>query len=202
MRNTIRIVIVDDHKMFLEGMRSVLNDQDGIEVIAAYNNAKSALSFLHTNQLDLLITDISMPEINGLEFVKRVKEVYPKLKILVVSMFDQMHNLKNIDGYILKESGYNVLSDAVRTIVLEDQPYFQKGLKKGSPSLEFNKNILSKREREIVILIAEELTTEAIADKLFLSKHTVETHKKNIFLKLDVHTAAGLIQKAMYLGYI
>ena len=198
----IRIVIVDDHEMFLQGISATLSKQENIEIIGIFNNALKALSALKKDIPDLLITDISMPNINGLEFIKKVNEQHRNLKILVVSMFKQIQSFDGIQGYLLKETSCQELIDAINRIVLYDEKYFYKDYKKENNPLEFNKSILSKREKEIVKCIAKELTTDEIAEKLFLSKHTVITHKKNIYLKLQVNNAAGLINKAVYLGYI
>lgn len=198
----INVIIVDDHNMFLEGMHASLSKQDNINVLGIYNNAKAALKVLTKELPDLLITDISMPEINGLEFIKMVNEKFPDLKILVMSMFKQIQSFDGINGYLLKETNFDELLQAIDCIVIHNKDYFYKdGIDKKN-SLDFNKKILTKREKDIVSLIAKELTTSEIAETLFLSKYTVETHKKNIFLKLQVNNAAGLIKKAVYLGYI
>jgi len=198
----ITLVLVDDHHMFLDGMSAVLAERNDMKVLCSVGSAKEALEYLSVNLPDLLITDISMPEMNGLEFIKTVKKRYPALKILVVSMFQQIQSLKGIEGYLLKETGYGELIKAIRNIVLDDQVYFSMNTELVGNELEFKNSILTTREKEIVALIANELTTVDIANKLFISKNTVETHKKNIFLKLQVNSAAGLIKKAIYLGYI
>lgn len=198
----VNLIIVDDHSMFLEGMSAALSNQEHINVMGVFNSAKDALKVLDANVPDLLITDISMPEINGLEFVKMVNKKFPDLKILVMSMFRQIQSLEGIQGYLLKETNFDELLCAIDSIVIRNENYFYKGYQKKKDVLDFNKNILSNREKDIVSLIAKELTTDDIAKTLFLSRHTVETHKKNIFLKLQVNNAAGLIRKAVYLGYI
>lgn len=199
----IRIVVVDDHALFLDGIKQVLSKEEGFEVLDTFNNAKDAILFIKNNDIDLLITDISMPEINGLEFVKIVNREFPKLKILAISMFKQIQYFKGVDGYILKESSYNELVKAIKTIVIDNKSYFYDDYESVSQtSLDFKKVILTKREKEIVALIAKQYSVEMIAEKLFLSRHTVESHKKNIFLKLQVNNAAGLIKKSMYLGYL
>ena len=101
---TIRLALVDDHKLFLEGMVAVLSKEIDIEVVDFFNSAKEALSKLDFEDIDLLITDISMPEMNGLEFVNQVNKKNPNLKILVISMFQQIEPFKGIDGYLLKET--------------------------------------------------------------------------------------------------
>ncbi|GAA3639538.1 response regulator transcription factor [Flavivirga jejuensis] len=198
----INLIIVDDHCMFLEGMSAALSKQENLNVWGVFDSAKEALKVLDNNVPDLLITDISMPEINGLEFVKMVNKKFPDLKILVMSMFRQIQSLDGINGYLLKETNFDELLCAIDSIVIRNENYFYKGYQKNNDVLDFNKKILSSREKDIVNLIAKELTTDEIAETLFLSKHTIETHKKNIFLKLQVNNAAGLVKKAMYLGYL
>ena len=200
--NKITLLIVDDHKMFLDGLIAILSKEEDIEIIGTANNGISGLNILSKHIPDLIITDISMPEMNGIEFIKKAKEIYPQVKILAVSMFDRIQSFNHIDGYLLKETGYDELLIAIKNIVLKNEKYFKKENPENETDFEFNKTILTKREKEIVVLIANELTTDEIAEKLFLSKHTVETHKKNIFLKLKVNNAAGLIKRAIYLGYM
>ncbi|WP_243471355.1 response regulator transcription factor [Winogradskyella sp. MH6] len=200
----IRLVIVDDHKMFLDGIKTILSKENEFEIVATFNNPKDAIPFLKTNhEIDLLITDISMPEINGLEFIKIITEEASSLKILVISMFEQIQAFKGINGYLLKESGFEELKKAIKTIVINGKDYFYSNHENDKKeNLEFKKSILTRREKEIIVLIAKQNSVDEIAEELFLSRHTVETHKKNIFQKLQVNNAAGLIKKAVYLGYI
>ena len=201
--HNIRLALVDDHKLFLEGMVTILSKEEDIEVIDFFHSAKDALANLNFEDLDLLITDISMPEMNGLEFIKQLKKNNPNLKILVVSMFQHIQSFNGIDGYLLKETSFENLIDAIKQIVLHNKTYFYSNYEiPKTEQLEFNKTIITTREKEIILLISEEYSTTDIAEKLFLSKHTIDTHKKNIFLKLQVHNAAGLIKKAAYLGYL
>ncbi|GAB1857211.1 response regulator transcription factor [Flavobacteriaceae bacterium MHTCC 0001] len=198
----INIVIVDDHSMFLEGISTMLSKHENIHIIKAVNNADDALMVLKQHTPDLLITDISMPNMNGVEFIKIVNETFPELKILVISVFKQIHAFNGIKGYLLKDTGYDELVAAIHTIVIDGKTYFYKGYTKEKEVLDFNSSILSSREKEIVRLMAKELTVGEIAEQLFLSRYTVETHKKNIYQKLQVNNAAGLVKKAVYLGYI
>jgi len=201
----IRIVLVDDHKMFLDGMQAVLSTKEDMMIVDVFHAAKDALKALKSNIPDILITDVAMPEINGLEFVKMVNALAPNLKILIVSMFPQTQKIEGVKGYILKEMGFEELTKAIRTIVLDDASYFplnDKAKDDKEAMLAFGKTILTTREKEVVKLIAKELTTDEIADTLGVSRYTIETHKKNIFLKLKVSNAAGLINRAMYLGYL
>lgn len=197
----IKIALVDDHQLFLEGMKTLLSTYPTIEVVFVAINAIEALEKLKYSEIDLLITDISMPNMNGLEFIKIVKSMYPKLKIMVISMFDSIDSVYYVDGYLLKETPIEKMVQTIYGIVENNERIIEPKLD-SSKSISFNKVILGKREKEIVQLIAQEYTTETIAEKLFISKATVETHRRNIFIKLQVNNIAGLIKKAMQLGII
>ena len=197
----ITIGLVDDHQMFLDGMVSVFSTQSSFSILFVENNAKSALEKIKHSKPDIIISDISMPDINGIEFIKLVKENYPDIKVLVLSMFDNLQTTENMDGYLLKETDKEELIKAINTIVLENGKYF-KTTKNETNTFEFKHSILSPREKEIIQLIAQEYTTDEIAEKLFISKGTIETHRKNIFFKLQVKNIAGLIKKSIYLGIV
>lgn len=197
----IKIALVDDHQMFLDGMISVLSSNALFEILFVETNPKQALVKIKTNIPDLLISDISMPEMNGLEFIKSVKNKYPDVKILVLSMFENRQSAHNIDGYLLKETSKEVLIETIIDIVQNDKKHFGNGeiIKN---TFNFKKSILTDREKEIIQFIANEYTSEEIAEKLFTSKNTIDTHRKNIFYKLQVKNIAGLIKKAIYLGVV
>ena len=197
----IRLMLVDDHVLFTQGLSAALTLEDDIEIIATFSDAKKALTALKHTELDLLITDISMPTMHGLEFIKKAKASYPTLKILVVSMFKDLVSLKHIDGYLSKDTNIEEFSKAIRTIVLEDKKYTTSNTTNIS-SIDFYKNTLTKREKEVVKMIANQSSVNEIAEKLFISRSTVEFHKKNIFYKLDINTNAGLVKKAIQLGFI
>lgn len=197
----ITIGLVDDHQMFLDGLVSVFSTQNNFSVLFVENNAKSAIEKIKFNKPDIVISDISMPDINGIEFIKIIKENYPEIKVLVLSMFENLQTFENMDGYLLKETDKEELITAINTIVLQNGKYF-KTAKNEKDTFEFKHSILSPREKEIIQLIANEFTTEEIAEQLFISKGTIETHRKNIFFKLQVKNIAGLIKKAIYLGIV
>lgn len=201
--NKINIVVIDDHQMFLDGMISVLTSQSNFNILFAENNAKKALERLKDITVipDMIITDISMPEMNGIEFIKIINKDFPQIKILVLSMFDNLQTFEGIDGYLLKETDKEELIKAINTIVVDCKKYFSK--KNNSiDTFEFKKSILTIREKEIIKLIAEECTTDQIAERLIISKGTIESHRKNIFFKLNVKNVAGLVKRAIYLGII
>ncbi len=202
MSEKIKIVIVDDHQMFLDGMKYVLSSQDNFEVLFVETDATKALVNIRKNIPDIVITDISMPVMNGIEFIKQLKTISTEIKILVLSMFNNFQKIDYIDGYLLKETDKEHLIDAINNIVLHNKKCFSEDYLAKIESYEFGKSLLSEREKEIIRLIANEFTTEEIAETLFISKHTVETHRKNIFLKLKVKNIAGLVKKAISLGII
>lgn len=197
----IKVVVVDDHQMFLDGMISILSAQENFKILFVETSAKKALQKIGEKIPDIVITDISMPEMNGIEFVKKIKKQYPEVKILVLSMFENQQTFEGIDGYLLKETNKEVLVEAINGIVNEGKKYFN-AIQNSSNSFEFKQSILTQREKEIIQLIAEENTTDEIAKRLFISKTTIETHRKNIFFKLQVTNVAGLVKKAVYLGVV
>ncbi len=200
--NKIKVILVDDHDLFLNGLKASICTYDCIEVVATFTKAKNALDFLKKNTVDLVITDISMPEINGIEFIKMLKQLVPEAKVLAISMFPPVHYEKSFyNGYLIKDASVETVVEAIKCIVYKNSSFFYENIKK-SEGLNFSKTIVTKREREIINLIAQEYTVDEIAERLFLSKHTVETHKKNIFFKLQIKTNAGLVKKAIQLGFI
>jgi len=197
----ISVILVDDHQLFLEGLKATLAKEEDILVVKTFTKAAKALTFLKKEMVDLVITDISMPEINGIEFIKKLKKINSDVKVLAISMFKPIHYEKQFyNGYLLKETDSTVVIKAIKRIVIDHEPFFLYE-KENLPKLDFDVKIVTKREREIIGLIAEELTVDQIAERLFLSRHTVETHKKNIFLKLQVKTNTGLVKKAIQLGF-
>lgn len=199
--NKICIALLDDHKMFLDGMKSMLQSIENFKIVFVENTARKALLKLKEITPDIIITDISMPEMNGIEFIKEVKKDYPKIKILVLSMFHYLQSMEGIDGFFLKETDSKELIKAINGIVLDGKKYYLDTIK-AKDTLQFKKTILTRREKEIVILIAEEKTTDEIVSKLNVSKSTVESHRRNIFFKLKVNNVAGLIKMAVILGFI
>ncbi len=198
----LNLILVDDHHLVLNGLKASLEKCHFISTIHTFTNPKKAISFIHKNKIDLVITDISMPEINGIEFIKKIKQYDATLKILVISMFKPLHYEKNFyDGYLLKDTDITIIIEAIQKIVYDQRTFFFEEIS-DLKTLSFSKSIVTKREKEIIQLIAQEFTVSEIAERLFISKHTVETHKKNIFYKLQVKTNVGLVKKAFQLGYI
>ncbi len=208
------LIIADDHKMFIDGLTSILKDAPEFSITLTAKNGAQVAKYLEingTDNLHLLITDLTMPEMDGIELNKIVKEKYPGLKTLVVSMhidggmIDKLIR-NNVDGYVPKNAEKEELLTAIRTIV-KGEKYFSSEIKQAYTEAMFeNKKqeevSLTDREVEVLRLIAEENTTQEIADTLFLSKHTIESYRKNLISKLQVKNLAGLTKHAIKMGLL
>ncbi|MGB5554828.1 MAG: response regulator transcription factor [Flavobacteriaceae bacterium] len=211
---TYNLIIADDHKMFIDGLMSILKEAPEFQVTLTAKNGQQVIKYLEINgakNLHLLITDLSMPEMDGIELNQVVKKKYAALKTLVVSMHiegDMIDKLirANVDGYVPKNAEKDELLLAMRTIV-KGEKYFSTEVKKAYTDAMFeNRKLeevsLTDREKEVLKLIAEENTTQEIADKLFLSKHTIESYRKNLISKLQVKNLAGLTKHALKIGLL
>ncbi|TCI94328.1 response regulator transcription factor [Tenacibaculum sp. M341] len=207
------LIIVDDHSMFLEGLQGLLETEENMNVVLGVKNGNEIIKYLEINSeknIDLIISDISMPDITGIELTKIIKEKYPSIGVLIISMHNNAEMIEeliqyNVDGYISKNANKPELLQAVNTI-LEGKKYFSRGIKntyfeyKQSSGKEKVK--LTKREIDVITLIAKEYTTQEIADELFLSKHTIESYRKTLISKLNVRNLAGLTKYALKMKYI
>ena len=210
-----RLIIADDHKMFLDGLLSILESKEAYEIVLTANSGKNVAKYLDINNskepIDLVITDVNMPDFNGIELNKHIKTNHSKTKTLVVSMLHDATTVQtltkdNVDGYVPKNAEKEELLEAIETI-LNGEKYFSQSIKdvylKGMFSNEKTLiETLSKREKEVLKLIALEHTTQEIADTLFLSKHTIESYRKNLISKLEVRNPAGLTKYAIKLGLV
>ncbi len=214
MSNKIhKVVLVDDHTLFRDGLKFVINQMDGFEVVAEASNGKQFLKILDEHHpVDLVLMDISMPELNGVEATKQATEKYPGLKVLAVSMFcDEEYYYQmiqaNVMGFILKETGQAELESAIHAVINGENYFSQKLLKDiilnlQSPGktkklqTEEDKK-LTKRETEVLKLICEGYTNAQIADKLFISIRTVEGHKSNLISKTGVKNTISLVMYAL-----
>lgn len=207
----IKLMIVDDHQMIINGIIGLLNDVSHIKVIAQANNGQEALEKLHEVKPDILIVDVQMPVMNGFELTQHIKRLYPQIKILALSTYDEKSIvLKMLEagavGYILKNIKTDEFVNAIEEVA-KGKEYFSNEmlLALSKPNAEEILNTtqtvmpsnLSAREVEVLQLIVQGLTNPQIADKLFISVKTVEGHRTNLMKKLDVHNVAGLIRYAM-----
>lgn len=208
----IRVILADDHVLFLEGLSSLLKQQPGIELMGTAHNGKELLTLLATTPCDLVTLDLNMPELNGLDALHDLRTHYPQLRVLVLSNYEQNEFKKEVQrlgahGYLLKNTSSEVLTHAIRLIIAGQTVYFEDKPTAQTTGQFFTdeflrKYALTKREVDIIRCIADELTTREIADQLFISEHTVMTHRKNLLRKLDVKNTAGLVKFATEHGLL
>lgn len=206
----IRIALADDHKMFAKGIAGLLEEEDDFRVDGIFTNGKDLLDFLKTREVDLVLTDMNMPVIDGAGVLDSIKKQWPNKKAIVLSMYDDeaIYNrcMKlGADAYLLKNSDPDELIYTVREVFDGTYiPSFSK-LHQQTESDEYTdyyklKFHLSKRETQILRMIREGLTNREIATRLNLSLHTVEAHRKKIHAKLKVSSVGELIKKAIDIG--
>ncbi|SMD43008.1 two component transcriptional regulator, LuxR family [Aquiflexum balticum DSM 16537] len=199
----MKVLLVDDHAILLDGVKSLLSHEASVDVIGEANSAEQALEFFKTNKVDLLITDFNLPGMDGLSLVRLVKKINPDTKIIVLSMHDETHLVKEIlkegvEGYVLKNDSHKELKMAIQ-YVREGKIYLSNNINRiiiNSLNFPEEDRLLTDREREILKLIAKEFPNKKIAEQLFISERTVETHRKNIFRKTKTNTLVGLIKFA------
>jgi len=203
----VKLFIVDDHYMVIEGIRSLLQNESDIIWCGHATNAESCLAFLQRQQPDVILMDISLPDKNGIELCREVKSKYPKIRILGLSTFNQRSYVEKMldngaSGYLLKNAGKEELLKGIAT-AMERKVYLSHDAAIALRTTETRNNpILTRREKEVLGLIAAGLTNPDIAEKLFISNTTVETHRKNLLQKFEAKNVAALISKASKLGFI
>lgn len=202
-----KIVLADDHHFLMEGIISILKDMPGIEIAATAQNGFELMDIVEKHRPAMVILDLNMPGYDGLECLKKIKAAYAKTKVLVLSNYSQPELIEKVmsmeaDGYVVKNSSSSELKQAVEDI-LSGKKYFsrladQRSLPGDSYFFDefLRKYQLTKREVEIIRMVCKEKSTKQIAKDLFLSELTVNTHRRNIFKKLDVKNIAGLINFA------
>lgn len=206
----IRIAIVDDHQLVIEGLEGILAKIDQIEIVGHANNGIDLIDLMSKCDVDLILMDISMPIMDGISSTKKVKEEYPETKVIILSMHDSVDQTQKAldagaDGFVLKNSSKDELERAILTVMDGKNFYSDKIMKNVMEAMKADKVekvVLTEREEDVLRLIAKEYTTKEIADQLFISHHTVESHRKNLLFKLDARGVAGLVKYAVENGYI
>lgn len=200
--NKIKVLLADDHQMVIEGLNAVLSEHDEIQIVAEASNGLEVLDLLKNDQyVDVVILDINMPEMDGLTCARRIKVDFPHIKIIILTMYAQKSFIEEIlkigvDGCLLKNNTGIELKDAIIR-VQNGKSYYDLI---HDFNLERNHVLqykLGDREIEIIKFLAEGLTSSQIADRLFISEHTVKTHRKNILKKTELHSTSQLIQFAI-----
>lgn len=205
----IKIIIADDHQMVIDGLKALLANESDIQIIGEALNGEALLDLIRSkDHPDLVILDINMPGLDGLEAAKELRRRFPEIRILVLSMYNKPVFIKNlveagVAGYILKNTGHQELVNAIHKIAAGQDYFGAEVMKSMMNSFRGKTEVqapLTKREEEIVKLIAKAFTTAEIAEKLFISTHTVDTHRKNLLSKLNLKNTAAIVNYAIQNG--
>jgi len=202
-----KVFIVDDHNVIIEGILSLLQNSDENIVVGTAQNATNCLYFLEKNKVDVILMDINLPDMNGLDLCKLVKKTYPEIKILALSIFNQISYINRMisngaSGYLLKNITKDELLQAINA-VMEGRTYHSFEVNETIKIFKNNAGnlpILTKRETDILKLVAAGLTNPQIGEKLFISPDTVDSHRKNLHSKLGVNNTAMLVRYAIENG--
>jgi DNA-binding NarL/FixJ family response regulator len=197
----IKVFIVDDHPMVVEGLTAMLNSEPGVELVGHAGNAPSCLGFFVNQTADVVLMDINLPGTSGTELCKELIRKYPRVKVLAISSFNQGSYVKEMmdqgaSGYVLKNVLKDELVEAIQEVVKghtylsHEASFAMREEKKRSEQLP----VLTKREKEVLLLIAQGLTNPEMAEKLFISLSTIESHRKSIMAKLQVKNTASLLK--------
>jgi len=216
--NTIKIFLADDHTILREGLKSIITSDERIKIVGEAGDGREALERIEEIKPDLAIIDISMPSLNGIEVSRQVKKYYPQIKILILSQHDNEEFIKElisigIDGYVLKSNAKDELLRAIDIIINGDKylspqvtsrlmSSFNETPQKTQSDFKTRFDLLSNREKEILLLIAEGKTNIEIASQLFITPETVKTHRSSIMKKLGLKNAVEVVRYAIKEGLI
>jgi len=198
----VKTVLADDHQIVLDGVKEILKTMPDLQVIGEASDGHALLHLVDHAQPQLVILDVNMPEKDGIQCTKELRRRYPSMKIIILTMYHshaiiQEVMLAGAHGCVLKSEGSKQLREAINT-VLSGKTFFQNIPQKEEPV----EASVSEREAEIIKLVVEGMTSHEIAEKLFISEHTVRTHRKNIFRKLNLGSHSDLVRYAMSRGWI
>lgn len=207
----IKILIADDHTVLMDGFISIFENVDNFDVVATVNNGLEVLKVLAEKEVDIILLDINMPVLNGVETCKKITKEYPSVKVIALSMYRQASFIKRMrqngaKGYVLKDDTAEVIKEAILE-VYKGGEYYSEQLKSIVMNNVFQKqhddvSMITKREKEVLELIAQGLTNKVISEKLFLSDHTVVSHRKNLISKFNAKNTAELVKITMEKGLI
>lgn len=206
----IKIIIAEDHQMLIDGVQSFFEYDDEVNIIATANNGDELVKQVRLKQPRLVITDIRMPLMDGIEATRKIKSEFPHIKVLAMTMFDQPEAIKQMldagaTGYILKNSGIKMLSKAIHAVA-KGETFFDPNVAFNFMNNYIGENVsigksetpvLSNREKEILHLIANGKTSKEISEHLFIAKTTVDTHRKNMIRKLQLTNGNELVKYAI-----
>ncbi len=205
----IKVFIVDDHYMVIEGIHSLLQNEADIDWVGHATNAASCISFLQNNTTDVILMDINLPDKSGIDLCKEVKNLHPGIFILGLSTFNQQSFIEKMldsgaSGYLLKNATQEELMEGIKTVVKGKQylSFDAATALRHAPESTHPAVVITRREKEVLGLIADGLTNGEIAQQLFISIATVDTHRKNLLAKFDVKNTAMLIKMAAQMQLI
>lgn len=204
----IKVLVVDDHPMVLEGMSAMLKEISFVELMGTAANAAQAINTISNQHPDLIITDINMPGMSGIELTAKLKKDYPKIKLIGMSTFNERSYISQMiqsgaDGFLVKSASKEEIEEAILS-VWEGRMYLgvDSNLNKQEVKELQQQPTLTRREKEVLQLIVEGLNNPQISDKLCISMNTVDTHRKNLLLKLEVNNTASLVRRAIYFNLV
>jgi DNA-binding NarL/FixJ family response regulator len=211
----IRILLADDHQLIRDGLRALIAAEQDMIVVAEAENGRDAVDLVKQHTPDIVVMDINMPDLNGIDATKIILKENPEVKVIALSVHSTSRFVKEmlkagVSGYLVKHCAYEELATAIR-IVMKDKPYLSSqiiGTVMDDYATNFQSkkksvfSVLSSREREILQLVAEGLTSEDIADRLFISKKTVSSHRRQIMKKLNLNSVAELTRYAISEGLV
>jgi DNA-binding NarL/FixJ family response regulator len=201
-----KVFITDDHYMVIEGIHSLLQHETDIELVGHAMNAASCLAYLEQYSTDIILMDISLPDKSGIDLCKEVREKYPSVFVIGLSTFNQQSFIEKMmnngaSGYVLKNATQEELMEAITTVAT-GKTYFSFEAGKTLQKIKTNPIVLTRREKEVLELIAEGMTNNEIATKLFVGSTTIDTHRKNLLTKFGAKNTATLIRMAVQMQMI
>jgi DNA-binding NarL/FixJ family response regulator len=216
MKDTIKIILADDHRIFRKGLKSLLSEKENIEVLAEADNGDEALEAARKYKPEIVVMDIAMPKMDGIEATRQIRERFPDTEVVVLSMHAKKAYIDQVlkagaKGYVLKDSDEENLLSAIETVhnggyyldsPIADQVLSDYFSDKSKRDLKKQSDPLSEREREVLRLLAEGHSNQEVADTLYISRKTVENHRANIVRKTGIQGQVGLTKYAARIGLI
>lgn len=205
----IKVLLVDDHKIVRDGIKLMLKSQPGIDVVAETDDGKKVIELLENTPVDVIVMDINMPEMNGIQAAKIVKKEYPDIKILALTMSSDDSHIRQMvqagaSGYIMKSAGRDELTEAIQDVMSGKHYFSDQATQSIMMDLVKNKGKssapdpvhITDRELEVLQMIVKEHTNQEIAEKLYISPRTVDAHRRNLLQKTGARNTAGLVKYA------
>lgn len=204
-----KLLLADDHQILIDGLVKLIAEIDGVEIVGKVGDGQAVIDFLKKQSVDIVCLDIEMPKMDGIEVAQYVKAHYPDIKVLILSMYNRPQLVKElvklqVDGYVKKDAGKLDFQLAIQKLAAGDT-YYSQHFTKAWMELEKNKDEtihVTPREMQVLKLLQQGLNTNEMAEKLFVSHHTVQAHRKNLLTKFEVNGTVKLIESAIKKGFL